>query len=175
MGYTVAPGGARIPREIVAPEALPKDDARRVDLIGWRIWRVTSLGYLQAITADSIYMPGVAMVAHTEIGDAQSTASGVHAFKDFAGVAKESDDYRKQVGGAYAIGTVQLWGEVVEHERGYRAERAMIRSIDGVVLPNKSPWDKEPAAALAFLRERYGVGAHIEAPSVPEGASDERA
>jgi hypothetical protein len=31
-----------------------------------------------------------------------------------------------------AIGAVKLWGEVVEHERGYRAEHAKIVSIDAV-------------------------------------------
>lgn len=73
--------------------------------------------------------------------------------------------HRQARAATYAISTVQLWGEVVEHERGYRAERAMIRSLDGVVLPNKTPWDTETTKALAFLRERYGVGAHIEAPA----------
>jgi hypothetical protein len=152
-----------------APEPLPKDDARRVDLIGWRIWRVTALGYLKAITAEAVYLPGQPMVAHKEIGDAQSTGSGVHVFKDFPGAAKEIDEYVDRggpsPGGAYAIGTVQLWGEVVEHERGFRAERAMIRSIDGVVLPTKTPWDTETTKALAFLRQRYRVGGHIEAPA----------
>lgn len=149
-----------------APTPLPKDDARRVDLIGWRIWRVTSLGYLRAITADSIYMPGEAMVAHKDVGDQTDSGSGVHVFKDMAAAAREIDAYVAHGGGAYALGTVQLWGEVVEHERGYRAERAMIRSIDGVVLPKTLPWDSEPAKALAFLRERYGVGAHVPVPVV---------
>ena len=147
-----------------ASEPLPKDDARRVDLIGWRIWRVTALGYLKAITAEAVYLPGQPMVSHKEIGDRQDSGSGVHVFKDMSGAAREIDEYTKQARDAYAIGTVQLWGEVVEHERGYRAERAMIRSIDGVALPGKSPWDSEPTKALAFLRERYGVGAHSKAP-----------
>lgn len=46
-----------------------------------------------------------------------------------------------------AIGTVKLWGEVVEHERGYRAQYAKLASIDqvcGVVEPSK-------------LRKKYGV------------------
>lgn len=141
-----------------APEPLPKDDSRRVDLIGWRIWRVTALGYLKAITADAVYLPGEVMASHKEVGDAGGSGTGVHVFKVFAGAANEIEKYAPH-GGDFAIGTVQLWGEVVEHERGYRAEKAVVRSIDGVVLPGKAPWDKEPALALAFLRERYGVGA----------------
>ncbi|HEX4919747.1 MAG TPA: hypothetical protein VFV92_03305 [Candidatus Bathyarchaeia archaeon] len=31
-------------------------------------------------------------------------------------------------------GTVQLWGEVIEHEIGYRAEYAKVKSLDGVFL-----------------------------------------
>lgn len=158
-------------QQAVSP--LPKDDARRVDLVGWRLWRITALGYLQAITADSIYMPGVAMVAHKEIGDHQGSGSGVHVFKDMDGAAKEMQIHAEGARTlSLALGTVQLWGDVVEHERGYRAERAMIRSIDGVVLPNKSAWDSEPAKALAFLRDRYGVGAHVP-PVVTEATGED--
>lgn len=30
----------------------------------------------------------------------------------------------------YVLGTVSLWGDVIEHEHGYRAERAEICSLD---------------------------------------------
>lgn len=33
----------------------------------------------------------------------------------------------------YVVGTVKLWGEVVEHEHGYRAEFAEINTIDGAI------------------------------------------
>lgn len=147
----------------VVSEPLPKDDARRVDLIGWRVWRITGTGYLRSLTAEAIWLPGETMVAHTEIGDAVASASGVHIFDSRAAAMREIERYLDHVGlsNGYALGTVQLWGDVVEHERGYRAERAVIRSIDEVVLANKAPWDSEPVKALAFLRARYGVGAYI--------------
>lgn len=47
-----------------------------------------------------------------------------------------------------AVGTVRLWGEVIEHERGYRAEFAKVHSLDHVF----------GEADLAALRARYGVG-----------------
>jgi len=47
---------------------------------------------------------------------------------------------------SFALGTVHLWGEVVEHERGYRASHAAVRSIDEAY-----------GVDLADLRNRYGV------------------
>ena len=46
----------------------------------------------------------------------------------------------------FVTGTVDLWGEAYEHERGYRASRAKITSIDG------SPSYDAPA-----LRRLYGL------------------
>ena len=46
-----------------------------------------------------------------------------------------------------AIGTVKLWGEVIEHEKGYRAQYAKLQSIDGVFGD----------VDLLALRERYKV------------------
>jgi hypothetical protein len=49
---------------------------------------------------------------------------------------------------AFVIGTALLWGDVVEHERGWRASMAKVKSIDSVVLGNVD---------LSALRERYGL------------------
>ena len=64
------------------------------------------------------------------------------------------------------IGQVALWGEVVEHEMGYRASYARIHSID-CVMPKflefaLSPWSwLSRRSRLQRLREQYGVGAAI--------------
>lgn len=50
----------------------------------------------------------------------------------------------------FAIGTVHLWGEIVEHERGYRAQFGKIASLDRI-----SGGD---ASILQTLHARYGVG-----------------
>jgi hypothetical protein len=34
-----------------------------------------------------------------------------------------------------AIGTIKCWGEVIEHEKGYRAQYAKLLSIDKVIGP----------------------------------------
>lgn len=54
----------------------------------------------------------------------------------------------------FVIGTVALWGEVIEHERGYRAEFAKIQSLDEVVCAQG-----DAPALLAALRDRFGLQA----------------
>lgn len=146
-------------------EPLPRADMQVVDLIGWRIWRVLG-GYLGSITAEAIWLPGEPMEAAV-VEDHGAAANGIHVFKTMAGAIREAALYasRAEQHTGYAIGSVLLWGDVVEHERGYRAERAMILSIDDLMWQGKPPWHEETKRALAFLRERYGVGAHSEAPA----------
>lgn len=61
-------------------------------------------------------------------------------------------------------GTVSLWGEVVEHEKGWRAEYASIRSLDEVLFAD-SP--EEGATLLARLRDVYGVENAAPATATP--------
>ena len=46
-----------------------------------------------------------------------------------------------------AIGTIKCWGEVIEHEKGWRAQYAKLQSIDYVI----------GAVDINILRERYKV------------------
>ena len=79
---------------------------------------------------------------------------GVHAFKEMA----DTLEYLKimQYGfywssitvGCFVLGTVQLWGEVIEHERGYRASFAKIKSLDAMFNP-------DPMISLDKLRLKY--------------------
>lgn len=56
------------------------------------------------------------------------------------------DPYSEQIGLVY--GTVKMWGEVIEHEKGYRAQYAKIDTIDEVYATN----DVE---LLATVRKKY--------------------
>lgn len=69
---------------------------------------------------------------------------GVHAFKDRLAVGDYG--YRPHSGVTVVSGTVELWGMVIEHERGYRAQYAAIKSIDD------SPFYDAKA-----IRKRYGL------------------
>jgi hypothetical protein len=50
-----------------------------------------------------------------------------------------------------ALGTIEMWGEIVEHERGYRASFARVKSIDIITRDDKLP------ITIEELRDRYGV------------------
>lgn len=89
---------------------------------------------------------------------------GVYAFREFDGLNKEIEDVSHRLWPCvrldnfdephtwlgFAYGTVKLWGEVIEHELGYRASFAKLTSIDGFV-------GVEDNYLLPNLRERYHV------------------
>jgi hypothetical protein len=127
---------------------LPRVDMQVLDLIGWRAWRITPTGYLQSAVVETIWLPGSPMIG--EVGD--HNGKGVHAYKT------RNDALAYAMSGArVALGSVLLWGEVVEHERGYRAARAKIHSIDDITWDTEPPWSDTVGKALAFLRKRYVV------------------
>lgn len=143
------------------PDPLPRADMQVVDLVGWRVWRITATGYLRSLTAPTIWLPDQPMEAE-RVEDHGVGANGIHVFLDRRGAVLEVETYLAHAGDqSYAIGSVLLWGDVVEHERGYRAERAKILSVDDVTWRGKPPWNKETAEVLGFLRARYGVAGHV--------------
>jgi hypothetical protein len=59
---------------------------------------------------------------------------------------------------AIAYGAVALWGEVIEHDYGYRGQYAKVVRIMEVKLPYVSRWRWWRAPIIkAGLRSRYGV------------------
>jgi hypothetical protein len=63
---------------------------------------------------------------------------------------------------AVVLGKVELWGEVVEHEDGYRAEFAAINSLDDIILVAQlvaQPYPvtplQRPLGLLARLQNKY--------------------
>jgi hypothetical protein len=77
-------------------------------------------------------------------GDPSVYGEGIHAFKDLLGMGHYGNLYLEE--GTIVSGTVELWGEVYEHERGYRASKAAIASIDD-----------SPFYDAAALRKLYGL------------------
>jgi hypothetical protein len=127
------------------PTAIAHADPRLIDLIGWRVWRVVD-GYLQSLTAGIIWLPGEVMAAIVH----DHHNRGVHAFKSRADAVQIMVALR---GTVLAYGSIRLWGDVVEHENGYRAERGRLLSIEDVAIG--APWSDERCMVLAFLRGRY--------------------
>jgi len=57
----------------------------------------------------------------------------------------------------HVFGTVALWGEVIEHEEGFRGEFGKVNSIDQIVIDPARASKDRVAKFLAEFREKYGV------------------
>lgn len=119
---------------------LPVEKILIGEIIGWRAWRLNANDLLGSFSQAKVWVPGEPMVARkVPSGDGE----GVYAFKskrllyDFVWICEREWHDERPV-----LGQVHLWGNVVEHELGYRAEFASIVSLfDG--------------PKLAELRKRY--------------------
>jgi hypothetical protein len=90
------------------------------EVIAYRCWRLGPDGLLYSVfRSEFCWQPGEIVEGDAAGGD------GVHAFKSVFLMAQYAGT---PVG--YVSGMVELWGEVYEHERGYRASKAAIKSID---------------------------------------------
>jgi hypothetical protein len=133
-------------------------------LLGWRAWAVvetTSGPELRSLVYAHAWPAGEPMRQVCEPGGClaarwpnQPHACGIHAFKERADAERYPATWEeRRSGGAsfadvYAIGRVSLWGHVVVHERGYRAECAYPFDL---FLPS------EHRALAIPLAARYGV------------------
>lgn len=155
------------------PPPLHREGIVAGEITGQRCWRVEQ-GFLRSVYQDDIWPPGQPMQGR-ELGDWDSR--GIHAWKSNA--AKEFFLYvrsylnRAGDGGmfgpsimdchetrpAMVTGTVLLWGDVVEHERGWRAEFARVASLDWL-YPDASMMGRE-AQTLDDLRRHYGLNKEL--------------
>lgn len=156
-------------------ELIPKPPLRRDaiiagEIIGYRCWRIEN-GLLRSVYQSDIWSPN-AILEGRELDDWNER--GIHAWKSSSSkeyhnyvrayLNSEQDTYSRILYGgapketkpAMLTGTVFLWGDVVEHERGYRAEYARVRSLDWL-YPDETMMGKEQET-LDGLRQKYGVG-----------------
>lgn len=113
------------------------------EIVAWRAWHVES-GYLKSYSQDVVWPPGEPVTGKVPSGE---DGGGIHAFRD----RRRLFEFMKN-GGPMVWGSVALWGDIVEHELGYRAENAAVRSIDG-----SYPGGAVKDGVLAGLRRVYGV------------------
>ena len=107
-------------------------------MVGWRVWRVVLLaGRLRLWSAvyDEEWMPGEPFAArcgkgHAHAAPAAGCSCGVYALRDPEGLRRYlvGRDDPWVVG--RVIGEVELWGDVVEGELGWRAAYAYPRRIE---------------------------------------------
>lgn len=145
LGTIIGPVGT-----CVRPD-VPTGEIITGEIYAWRAWKVKG-GYLHSCCVDHhIWIPGEPMEG--EIGNAHN-GLGVHAFK----TRKGATEYALGNNDWVAIGRVKLWGDVVEHKEGYRAQYAKVHEIVDVthagayLFPNPARPD-----ILTDLRKRYGV------------------
>ncbi len=128
---------------ISLPSSLPTG-MKVEDLIGWRIWRVRGR-YLQSYSQPNIWVPGEPMTGTP--GDRDTV--GVWSFKKRSDAINKMLESTKSFPSSYwAYGSVRLWGEVIGHKDGYRAENARILTIDDATTNLSN---------LIKLQRQYGV------------------
>jgi hypothetical protein len=109
-------------------------------IVGWRAWLVSAQGTLQSTFMHSIWEPGVPMRSCCS-GVPGLLRHGIHAFKERSQAEQYARIQTQYMGYPYSrevavlVGEVSLWGTVILHEHGYRAQFAYPRSI-GVLTPS---------------------------------------
>ena len=147
--------------------------------VGWRVWLVVANDArqlcLRSITFVTVWTPRVELRARCirprrllarirresphEV-PALGCDCGIHAAKDAAaavGYLSAYEDLLKGVALHRVIGTVSLWGKVVEGERGWRASHAYPARL--FVPPSR---DSSPLPAEAVARSLVGYGVPAE-------------
>ncbi len=128
------------------------------EVTGFRAWLLHDDGLLHSMYMhDFAWAPGIPVE-----GGVTPTHHGVHAFKTRESVVAYASDYGSEW--PVVFGTVELWGTVYEHERGYRASHAAVASIEDA--PSD---DCEPEYDAAKLRKKYGLVPPVDpATEIPE-------
>lgn len=126
------------------------------EILGWRWWYID--GLLKSPFMDCTWFPDEPMEGDVTAG------FGVYVMKDRELAASQADaslwfssdglwrwnNWRRRLQSPHATyGSVRIWGEVMEHATGYRAQYARVVSIEGVYPANDE--------LLAILRAKYGI------------------
>lgn len=117
--------------------ALLPSEFRAGEFVAWRAWRLHRHGD----TITSCYMNDVWTHGSIISGrPVDAVESGVHAWKnrnDAIDYAKEILSFRSSTDEQVIVGQVKLWGNIIEHEHGYRAQHGQLAGItDHLTLPN---------------------------------------
>jgi hypothetical protein len=108
---------------------VPHEGIRVGEIIAYRAWRVFKGMWIRKADdrLHSLYM-------ELYVWDPDKPAHGdvkEHGICSFRNVIRSKDDYGYPItDGTWLFGKVKIWGEIVEHEFGYRSEFAKIISLD---------------------------------------------
>ena len=102
--------------------ALGQPRIRAGEIIGWRYWKLCN-GLLHSVFVYHLWRPDVLERAICK--DSGPDNLGYHAFKERERAECEASTYWSST----VVGSVVMWGEVIEHQFGWRSEYAAVRSI----------------------------------------------
>lgn len=157
-----------------SPRPALKREIKMGEITGYRCWRIEN-GLLRSVYQKDIWYPGKILEGR-ELEDWGQR--GVHSWKQpnsrqfleylvgyLAYVADPAQSQWMSINGngsrivvsntALVTGSVILWGDVVEHDHGYRGEFAKVKSLDWL-FPSQGMMGKEQST-LDNLRREYGV------------------
>jgi len=87
-----------------------------------------------------------------------TTYHGIHAFKTIERLKEETcpnPNLNPTIPSrTYVYGTIEMWGDVIEHVDGYRAQYARIKTLDEMI---RNEPEEDLHEALEKLRTLYGV------------------
>lgn len=155
-----------IPLPTFAPPSIPYAGVRAGEIIGHRMWWITIDG-LCSFAHYRIWQPGETITGdlNAEVGGNvwfKPIYGGIYSYATIDQLHQElarmnifdaafpqathfADQPRPTAFYGIAIGAIKCWGEVIEHERGWRAQFAKLHTIDSVIgITN-----------IEALRERY--------------------
>jgi hypothetical protein len=145
-------------RAFILSDAPPKSAAVRQSaqtVIGWRVWRVTEIGTagrsLMSTFMTSVWPAGAVMKACCG-SDATGLRHGIHAFVNRELAQEYLDAQSRARSTPHVFGGVALWGRVVVHEHGYRAQFAYPRHL---LVPRC--YAGQRTDIVNDLRRAYGV------------------
>jgi hypothetical protein len=128
--------------------ALGEPRIRAGEIIGWRFWKL-SHGLLYSVFVSYTWHPGVFERSSSKhIGLKEPRVSRIQRRR--AGRARGV--LAPYISPAI-IGSVAMWGEVIEHQHGWRSEYAAVRSITKIT--GDRDFSSKQQLLLA-LREKYG-------------------
>jgi hypothetical protein len=108
-------------------------------VVGWRSWKValadggprlrpmTRIGWCAGAWWPTARPLHAACATQQHVAPDETCSCGVYAASSYGGL--DELGYVDRAGSAIAVGTVSLWGSVVECDRGWRAEHAYPRHL----------------------------------------------
>lgn len=117
------------------------------EIVAWRCWLVRPDGFIRSCAADAVWAPGEPMTG--DIGKDGTGSLGIHAWKTARGALTYGTGQ-----GPNVIGKVALWGEVVEHAEGYRAEFAKPVSFEWLMGEGAPPAGQVEGIWAKIIRRR---------------------